>query len=158
MSVDLAQQIALQLFPLGGALLDEIRLPHGFGKRRGKAKLADGRRGRQGEPPLRACCILQRRADAPLRIGMRIMDHDIEAVEKEARGPSRTDDAGTDDGAAFDGAAFDGAHGALDAAAPRSLSLRRTSAGVRTRMFIAARMATARSTRSPFEAFTPLDT
>ena len=42
-------------------------------------------------------------------------------------------------------------------AAPRSFSLRRTSAGVRTRTFIALRMLTARSTSRPFVASSPLE-
>src|SRR5579863_9925295 len=141
MGVDVAQDLALQILALEGAFLNERGVVHGFRKRAGKGEPALTWRRAEAELALCPLGICQHLAHDALGARARVEDGDVVAVEDEARRPAAADDPGADDGAAR-------AH--AGPCAPRSFSLRRTSAGPRTRAFMAPRMVTARSTSLPF--------
>ena len=135
------EQLALELDALGRALLDEVGIAGRVLRRRDEGQQALGRERRQGQPrggPPRA---REHLFDLPRRLGIRVVELDVVAVQQEARGPAAADHAPAE-------------QPDLHAARRRS-SFSRTSAGPSTRAFIPSRICTARSTSSPFDASRP---
>ena len=90
-AVDLREQAPLERLVLGHALLDDVGAPHRLGERRGERdRAAAPRRERQLRP--RALGVVEHLAHAPLRLRVRVVHDDVDAVLDEPPGPAAADD------------------------------------------------------------------
>src|SRR5687768_2132941 len=145
--VDFAEELDLELLPLGRGLMNEIRQfchPLQVG---GEGELAAPALGCPGQqlahrgPGNIDCC-----PELRFRGGRYVIGNDIETANEQARGPASADEAGAGDADCVDG----GGH--LRPFRPRTF---RASSGVAILEPKSAMILVAFSTRAPFEAWTP---
>ena len=123
-----------------------------FFDRRGEAERAFVGRGEFESRPGFACPV-EGPGDAVLGAGRLVEDRDVDAVQKEARGPGGADRAGADDRDALGRGGGRVGHQTCFVKPRRS----RTSCGPITSMFMPDRIVVARSTSWAFVASSPRD-
>ena len=143
-AIDVAEHPDLQRLDLGEALDDEVGLADGIGDGGGDAEAPFGNRDPRHQLRLGAARVADHRLELAGEIRVGIVDGAVVAVQQEAGGPARPDDAAADEADRVAG------HAGL----PR-LSSSRTAAGPMTAEPIAVRIVEARSTSAPLVASSP---